>query len=271
MEKNSYFLLFKWDRASQHYVKIFTVIFIILLFYNCNSIISNNNLLFLWANQTETLMSEKYELINQLNRNNTQNCPLCKINLTIFGGDSTTKDVAVCFAFRRVHSLVPFLRTFRSITNATFVLILDKEAWSTLPEKIITLISSCGGLIIHLDYRVTYSFFDDKTLYRSKIHAYATFLELYHEYFDRVLFFDLEDTIFQADPFRMDYYDTRHYINLCKENLIIKDSFSNNKDIKKLKLSNWNEVKYKQVINGATSIGPAHIMLKWMKMIDYEC
>ena len=269
MLNNSYFSFLTKEKMRAHYLKLAHIVFMIISFLFIFSLEGNGPNI-IEKDQVALLSEEKHEILSLISGNKTKNCPLCKVNSDIGGGDSTTKDFAVCFAFRRVYSIVPFIRTFRSISNATFVFILDKEAWTTLPKKIINLVSSCGGMIIHLDYRVTYSFFDDKTLYRSKIHAYAQFLELYHEYIDRVLLFDLEDSIFQADPFRIDLYDTRNKINLFMENLIIKDSPSNNRDIKKLKLPNWKEVKHKKVINGATSIGPASMMLNWIKTIDHE-
>ena len=260
-------------RQKNENVHSFFLPFVIII---CTISISNalfNNdfpYLFIENDIIDHIANESSNFLHVINRRSIDSCPLCKVNGSIPLGDSTTRDVAVCFAFKRVRSLIPFLRTFRAVSNATFVIILDVEAWKKLSEESKILIDKCGGIILTLNYVIRYSFFDDKTLYVSKINAYTTFLEKYHEYINRVLFFDLEDTFFQADPFRNDVYDSSNNITMFQEDLIVRNSPSNRRDFKKLKLPNWNIVKNSLVINGATSIGPANLMLNWMRTIDYH-
>ena len=259
------------NRSGRLLVRPIPVILCLMVLFKQVELSKKSSLLFLIDNDIlDNINNEECRLLKQINRTDSKNCPLCAVKSNIQPGDSTTRDAAVCFAFKRIHSLVPFLKTFRSVSNATFVIILDKEAWSNLNTELINLIYNCGGLIINLDFVVQTPLLDDKTLYRTKIGAYAAFIQKYHKYFDRILCFDLEDTIFQADPFRNDVYDTWNNVNLFKEDLLIKDSPSNNRDIKKLHLPNWHKVKKLKVINGATSIGPSDLMLKWLQAIDFH-
>ena len=194
------------------------------------------------------------------------NCPLCNITSDISTGDSTSRDIALCFSFQRFQSLIPFLRTFNSVSNATVVILADNTAIKSVDQQKLDLIAKCRAVIIPLNYDVFYvRKINRSIIYNYKIKAYKEFLEKYHHYIDRVMFFDLEDTVFQSDPFRNDYYDSWNNITMFKETYYNRES----KDTELLNLSNWNIVKNLYVVNGATGIGPAKLVFNFLNYTNY--
>ncbi|EAX98970.1 hypothetical protein TVAG_431790 [Trichomonas vaginalis G3] len=134
-------------------------------------------------NQSEEYIKQKLDL---------DGCKLCRSGIVNIS-NSTQKDLVVMCAFRRMDDAYPNIRSIRSAgCKATIVIFTDK-----LPkhEK---LFQKCGVLISVIPG--TENLPKTEMMYFRFI-AMKIFLEHHKDDFDRVLYVDIFDSYYQADPF----------------------------------------------------------------------
>lgn len=246
------------------------VILILTISFECSKFYTENNIYFSNSQRFSSLIDPDELFMRQVNRTNTNSCPTCNFESVFKPGNSTTRDVVICFAFQRIIGLLPFLRTFRVVSNATFVLMVDKKVWEDMNPITKQVVYECGGVIYHADYNVKY-FLTKRPMYKSKIHMYMEFLERHINVIDRVICIDLEDTVFQTDPFRSDGLLPNDRIVMFQEKGLLGGQRTTKKDLLRIKVPNfWGDMEFKRVINGAILYGPASKVYPFLKIIDFE-
>lgn len=133
----------------------------------------------------------------------TKRCPLCYYLPSNWSGDSTWRDAIITFCFKLHTSLTPFVRMIRSVKcKAKIYILADEEAYKSMQEYIFSYyFRDCNVFVINCgefkgDIAKRWS------LYQMKTFVYRDFLHSYYHMFDRVLFCDMSDTVFQSDPFK---------------------------------------------------------------------
>ena len=128
-----------------------------------------------------------------------KNCMLCKYTNVGFS-DSSKRDVIITFAAKKVTNIALLQRTLRTTkSNASLVILLDRTAINSIDERTFQFFENCSTQIVLMpDVPYKSRHFGCKNYLITLMYLFL----LYNRFMiDRVIFVDLYDSIFQADPF----------------------------------------------------------------------
>ena len=154
--------------------------------------------------------------LQYFNPKSKKKCKICSFAPNNTDSNSSPKDVIISCAAHRTFNFVLFQRTLRTThSNATIVLFLDRKAYESLDLDSLAFSKNCQTQII-----ITPDVPPSCPLKGSKnfmFYHICQFIRINEERINRVIFLDLFDSLFQADPFTKSFHKNEIYI--CREHL----------------------------------------------------
>lgn len=152
-------------------------------------------------------------------------CQLCNFSTLKEFSDSTNRDLVISAFFGKTVNMVAFVRTLRSTgCKATIVLLIDHLALTDFSENHFRQLHSCG-VILH-DIGI---FYENKRRYFPGF-AMIPIIEYVfkmNQFYNRVLYCDSFDIVFQRDPFSSNLPPDR--IQFATERSLYQDTLYNQK------------------------------------------
>ena len=138
--------------------------------------------------------------IEYFNKEQYKHCNLCNFTSDNQNSNSTKRDVVFSFASQKVYNFALFQRTLRTTgSNATIVLILDNESFYSIDSDTLKFTEECGTQIIKCpSSSVSLS---KQATKNYMFHIAYLFFKQNEGLIDRIIFLDLFDGLFLADPF----------------------------------------------------------------------
>ena len=140
------------------------------------------------------------KLLEEINKtHDTSKCPLCNFDPVISksGHNSTPRDFVVVTGFgeefTNVDLFVRTLRTTGSKANILFFTNLD-----LMKPELYEILKNCGVIFVDVS---AFKNFDPITRRKARFPLIFDLLNTAPQYFDRIMYLDLFDSIFQGDPF----------------------------------------------------------------------
>lgn len=132
-------------------------------------------------------------------RINLSMCPICNMDIRNSKQNSSPKDLVISNTFSKIHNIVPFVRTLRTVgCIACIVINADSTAANKLLKgKMPEFLDGCGVHIVNVGEIILRIPF----VYVARLMIIHDFLKNKKNILDRVLITDFFDTIFQGDPF----------------------------------------------------------------------
>jgi len=191
------------------------------------------------------------------------NCPMCYFKSLNNNSNSSPRDMVLAVVINRVNNIFPWVRSLRTTgCKAKVVLLFDSVSYSHLSEDTHGLFVNCSISYFNVGYipNVHYN-----AIFAIKNMLGYDFLTHVCENFDRVLFVDLYDVVFQEDPFNSN-------IGL-KEMIITREtppfSRSYNNQQRVLPLFNstqYMNVLFKPVLNAGLVYSDPHSLIRYWEM-----
>ena len=202
-----------WLQKSSIFVILLTIFYILNIHFLPFNFITDEFFYLRVPNNLVDLEASDWRLNTSITMN--EECKLCNFTVRNTKANSSPNDVIFAAAIGKVENIIPFLRTLRTTGSlCRVVLCLDKDAKNALSNEVYNYALNCGCQFIFLNKNVKNN---DRW---SAIH-YVRFLMLHfleenrNANIDRILNFDLFDTVFQGDPFN--YQVDHRYINVADE------------------------------------------------------
>ena len=138
--------------------------------------------------------------IAKANAKKLSNCDYCNVVRHYSGSNSTENDVAFAYLMGNTsHNILNWVRTLRSAQcHCSIIFLVTQKLYDLHHESVWRDLSNCGVTIQVVPYHSD-NIFNDVRMCR-KIIEYV-FAEYCSMYFDRMMFSDIYDSIFQKDPF----------------------------------------------------------------------
>ena len=151
----------------------------------------------------EFLKNSRLAQIAKENARNFSKCDYCEKIRTDPGSNSTENDAAFAYLMgNKTLNILNWVRTLRSSScRCSIIFIVTQQIYETHHKSVWGDLQNCG-VTIHIVPYNNMAFFSDIRMCRKVIeYVFAAFLA---PYFDRIMFSDVFDTIFQKDPFQRD-------------------------------------------------------------------
>lgn len=203
---------------------------------------------------------------------NFDECPLCKFIPRNYKSNSSPRDVLITSGFHDFFGFISALRTLRTTgCKAQYIIFSDED---TLKEKLTTdsenIYKKCGAHVIKFKRLGPMS---RDTIFTQRLILIHNFLYQRMNFIDRVIAFDMFDTVFQGDPFTTDFTsDTIFWIKeITSFHFIYNERTYNDYPIYNHK--SRDEYNKQSVINGGTTMGGVRILIRYLEFyldsVDY--
>lgn len=166
--------------------------------------------------------------------------------------NSSIRDAIFLLGINKLTNLLPIVKTLRTTgSRCRIFLFTDDKTLSKYKKlhKFYQTLENCGLEFVNLGNMDSSDLFFICLL---KYNIYKSFLIQYHQFFDRIIFMDLYDSIIQHDPFTTEFGNSLY---LSDEGYIIRDNSFNlyyvEDGFKKLTKFNFTNFQKQLVINGS--------------------
>lgn len=188
------------------------------------------------------------------------NCPSCLFTSTNYRPNSTPRDLLITTMFDHVYNIIPSIRSIRtSKCQAQYFVLTDLKTRKKLTDDTIKILKSCGGYVVRY---LRLKKLDRSIIFTLRQILVYNFIGKRAHLLDRVISFDLYDTIFQGDPFTPEIKQDGLYFIL--ENTTYH--FIYNEEHYDVKFSRYTKEDYDKfnIINGATIMGGVVNVMEYM-------
>lgn len=180
-----------------------------------------------------------------------------------FKRTSTRRDAIFTFANKRLFNLIPFIQTLRTTgCICRFLLFIDNTTFFQYSQKFFTPVYDCGIEIINIG---NISMLSEHQAWYKRHVIFNLYLKHHKFEFDRIIFCDLFDTVFQHDPFSDSFLQNILYVSSegyknkrCSCKVWIKPGI----DFLNKSQEQYNQVLKGDVINGGIQAGSPNVLLE---------
>ena len=139
----------------------------------------------------------------------TPKCPRCYFPVRGSNSNSRPTDALITIYMNILIGIFPFVRTFRSTGSLAQVFIfVDYQAYKKFHPKDLEVLNNCGINLIQ--FLIPSPKVANHTSFR--YYYYIDFLHHFGFLFNRVIFADGFDTVFQGDPFNIELHEDKIYL-----------------------------------------------------------
>jgi hypothetical protein len=204
-------------------------------------------------------------IVKKKTKNYFQKCKLCDFVPQNHKPTSSFRDLLITVMYGTPTNILPALRSLRTTqSQATVVILTDNKTLSTIPDKAMRYIKHCSVEfeIVEKGEMSMLHFFTWRQA------QYLNYIANHRTEYDRVIIFDLFDTVFQGDPFSSDLRYDKLYFSV--ENQTYSRSIYNQNLIKPLIdhgiLDNISIMLDKPVINGGLFGGGINEVIAFLQL-----
>lgn len=197
-------------------------------------------------------------LVSKIREANWSKCELCNISFQKSGASSTPRDLVLGMGYgKSVRLYITFVRTLRSVNcKASVIILTDNKLYTSFNENERKALDNCGAILISVGYLRPYKSCETIT---TRHIVMGAFLKFYRALFDRVIVTDLQDTLFQMDPFLDSFPRTNSYGTY--ENDMLVSNPINNRWIRETDPKySYEKYKGKYIMNAGCLYGSARAM-----------